>query len=514
MLIEKIKIIKHNEVYVKILCEKHISKELHDYFSFFVPGFQFVPAFKNKIWNGKIHLYHLDTCLIYHGLLSYIELFCKERGYTYEYSDPRPDLTDDYPEYHADKFISELKLQSGGENIEVRDYQKNAYITCIRNRRGLLISPTASGKSLIIYLLMRQFLMYKGCKKGLIIVPTTSLVEQLFSDFRDYSTANGFDVTENVHRIYQGKSKHTELPVTISTWQSIYEQPKEYFEQFDFVLGDEAHLFKAQSLTKILTQCINTKYRVGLTGTLDGSKTHKLVLEGLFGTVSKVTTTKELMDNKQVADFSIKCLILKHSDEICELMHKKTYQEEMEYLILDAQRNKFIKNLAVSLKGNTLILYQYVDKHGKILYDLISKTKNIGERKVFFVYGNTDTEVREEIRRITESLNDAIIVASYGTFSTGINIKNLHNIIFASPSKSRVRNLQSIGRSLRLGKNKEKATLYDIADDMRYKNNMNFTLKHFVERTKIYNEEKFSYKIYKIGLKNGGSNLYSETKDK
>jgi superfamily II DNA or RNA helicase len=505
MLIEKLKVIKHNESYVKILCENHISKELHDFFSFFVPGYQFVPAYRNKIWNGKIYLYHIDTKLIYHGLLSYIEIFCNERQYTLEYGDPRPDLNDDYSEYHADKFIKELNVQSRGKSIGVRDYQKSAFMSAIRNRRSLFVSPTASGKSLIIYLIIRQLLDYKNCNKGLIIVPTTSLVEQLYSDFVDYSTSNNFDASENIHRVYQGRDKYSDLPVIISTWQSIYTLPKEYFEQFDFVIGDEAHLFKAQSLTKVMSQCTNAGYRIGLTGTLDGTKTHKLVLEGLFGKVNKVTTTKELMDNKQLAEFSIKCLILKHDEEICKLMKGKTYQEEMEYLILNEARNKFIKNLAVSLKGNSLILYQYVDKHGKILYDIISKTKNIGERKVFFVYGKTDAETREEVRKITEQENDAIIVASYGTFSTGINIRNLHNVIFASPSKSRVRNLQSIGRGLRLGDNKTKAVLYDIADDLRHGKHMNFTLKHFVERTEIYNEEKFAYKLYKIGLKNGNN---------
>ena len=500
----KIIVTKRNEAYVKIKCERGIAQELSDYFTFFVPGHQFTPAFRNRIWDGRIRLYDLRTNLIYHGLVSYIEAFCKERDYSLEYGDPRPDLTDDYPVYHADKFITELDLQSRGQPIGVRDYQKSAYIHSMRNKRALLLSPTSSGKSLIIYLLIRQILEYK-CKKGLIIVPTTSLVEQLYSDFADYSTANGWKVEDNVHRIYQGKDKHTNLPLTVSTWQSLYTQPNEYFEQFDFILGDEAHLFKAQSLVSIMTKCVNAKYRIGLTGTLDGTKTHKLVLEGLFGTVEKVTTTKELMDNKQIADFIIKCLVLKHDDEICQLMKGKTYQEEIEYLILNENRNKFIKNLSVSLTGNTLILYQYVDKHGKILYDMISNTKNIGDRKVFFVYGKTDTETREEVRRITEEENDAIIVASYGTFSTGINIRNLHNIIFASPSKSRVRNLQSIGRGLRIGDNKTEAVLYDIADDLRYKNHMNFTLKHFVERTKIYNEEKFTYKLYKIGLKNGSS---------
>ena len=500
----KLIVSKRNEAYVKVKCERGVAQELSEYFTFFVPGHQFTPAFRNKIWDGKIRLFDLRTFELYHGLLPYIENFCREREYSLEYGDPRPDLTEDYPVYHADKFITELNLQSRGEDIGVRDYQKTAYIHAMRNKRALLLSPTSSGKSLIIYLIIRQLLEYK-CEKGLIIVPTTSLVEQLYSDFADYSTANGWDVSANVHRIYQGKDKNTTLPLTISTWQSLYTQPKEYFEQFDFIMGDEAHLFKAQSLVTIMSSCINSKYRIGLTGTLDGTKTHKLVLEGLFGITEKVTTTKELMDNKQIADFKIKCLVLKHDDEICQLMKGKTYQEEMEYLILNDNRNKFIKNLSVSLTGNTLILYQYVDKHGKILYDMISNTKNIGDRKVFFVYGKTDTETREEVRRITENENDAIIVASYGTFSTGINIRNLHNVIFASPSKSRVRNLQSIGRGLRLGDNKTEAVLYDIADDLRYKNHMNFTLKHFVERTKIYNEEKFTYKLYKIGLKNGSS---------
>lgn len=500
----KLIVTKRNESYVKIKCERSTAQELSEYFTFYVPGHQFTPAFRNKIWDGKIRLFDLRTFELYHGLLTYIEAFCSERDYVLEYGDPRPDLTVDYPVYHADKFITSLSLQSRNKDIEVRDYQKSAYVHAIRNQRCLLLSPTASGKSLIIYLIIRQLLDYR-CKKGLIIVPTTSLVEQLYADFADYSTANQWDVATSVHRIYQGKDKNSDMPLTISTWQSIYTQPKEYFEQFDFVIGDEAHLFKAQSLTSILSQCVNARYRVGLTGTLDGTKTHKLVLEGLFGQVQKVTTTKELMDEKQLADFSIKCLVLKYEEDVCMLLRDKTYQEEIEFLILNEQRNKFIKNLAVSLKGNTLILYQYVDKHGKILYDMISKTENIGNRKIFFVYGKTDTETREEVRRITEEENDAIIVASYGTFSTGINIRNLHNIIFASPSKSRIRNLQSIGRGLRISESKVSAVLYDIADDLRHKNHMNFTLKHFVERTKIYNEEKFIYKLYKIGIKNGSS---------
>jgi superfamily II DNA or RNA helicase len=500
------KVILHrvNDVYLKIQCEKSTAYEISDFFTFFVPGFQFTPAFRNKTWDGKIRLFDTRNYQIYFGLIEYLKIFCEERNYEIEYANFEKREKEKYSLELLNQFIEKLKISSRGKPIEVRDYQVQAFHSAINNKRGLFISPTASGKSLIIYLLIRFMMSVEKCKKGLIIVPTTSLVEQLSSDFADYSELNGFEVSENVHKIYQGKDKVSETSkLYVSTWQSIYNMPKEYFEQFDFVIGDEAHLFKAQSLTKILTQCVNTKFRVGLTGTLDGSKTHKLVLEGLFGKVEKVITTKELMDRKQVADFKIKCLVLKYDDEICKYMKDKTYQEEMEYLVLNPNRNKYIKNLSVSLKGNSLILYQYVDKHGKILYDMIFK--ELENRKCFFVYGKTETETREDIRNITEKENDAIIIASYGTFSTGINIRNLHNIIFASPSKSRVRNLQSIGRSLRIGDNKTEAVLYDIADDLRYKNHINFTLKHFIERTKIYDEEKFSYKLYKIGVKNGSN---------
>ena len=485
---------KVNEVYVKVNCERHVAQELSQFFEFFVPGHQFVPAFRNKIWDGRIRLFDLRNNQLYIGLLPYFEEFCRERSYTWAHDE----IEDEYSVYHAKKFIKELDIHSNGKPIEVRDHQINAFVHAMQRRRALLLSPTASGKSLIIYMLFRQMLRYKEGSKGLIIVPTTSLVEQLFSDFGDY---NNGAMGEYVHRIYQGKEKHTDKPLTISTWQSLYQLPKEYFHQFDYIIGDEAHLFKAQSLTTILTSCINAKYRIGLTGTLDGTKTHKLVLEGLFGQVKQVTTTRELMDKKQVSDFEIKCLILKHPDDICLEMKDKDYQAEIQYLIACEARNKFIKNLAVNLGNNTLILYQMVAKHGQVLYDMIRNTENIGDRKVFFVHGGTETEDREKIREIMEKENDAIIVASYGTFSTGINIRNLHNIIFASPSKSRVRSLQSIGRGLRNSEGKDKATLYDIADDLRYKKHMNFTLKHFVERVKIYTEEKFSFKTYKIGLK-------------
>lgn len=481
-----------NETYIKFDCDRSIAQELSEYFTFFVPGYQFTPQYKSRVWDGKIRLADLRTFTIYRGLLPYIEKFCKERNYKLEI-ESQISTTQEFSLVEAKNFIDSLKLPH-----EVRDYQLKSFVNGIRNKRMLLVSPTASGKSLIIYLIVRYLL--RTCKKGLLIVPNISLVAQMTKDFADYSVNNNFDVSETIHQIYQGKDKVSETSkLYISTWQSIYNLPKEYFDQFDFVIGDEAHQFKAKSLTTILTGCSNSKYRIGCTGTLDGTQTHRLVLEGLFGPVYQSTTTSDLIEKGQLADFKIKCLILKYPENVCKESKGWDYQAEINYIVSSKKRNEFIKNLILSLKGNTLVLFQLVEKHGRILYNLIKEEAK--KRHVFFVYGGTDVEIRESIREITEKENDAIIVASYGTFSTGINIRNLHNVVFASPSKSRIRNLQSIGRGLRKGDNKDQATLYDISDDFRTGKFTNFTLKHFIERVKIYDDEKFDYKFYNIEIK-------------
>jgi superfamily II DNA or RNA helicase len=350
-----------------------------------------------------------------------------------------------------------------------------------------VISPTASGKSLMIYSIVRYFAEQQ--KNTLIVVPTTSLVEQMYKDFASY----GWDADSYCQKIYAGREKEASKPVVITTWQSIYKLPKTYFENFEVVVGDEAHQFKSASLVKIMTKLHTTKYRYGFTGTLDGTQTHKLVLEGLFGPSYKTIKTHELMEKGYLAKLNAKIILLKHPP-----LGFDTYEEEIQYLISHEQRNKFIKNLALDLKGNTLILYSRVETHGEILYNSINSSD---DRKVFFIHGGVDVENRELCRSITEKENNAIIVASYGTFSTGINIKRLHNIIFASPSKSRIRNLQSIGRVLRKGKGKVKAVLYDIADDCSTEVKRNYTLNHLIERIKIYNEENFNYDLVKVKLK-------------
>ena len=479
---------KKNEVFLHIQAEPHVCMELSDHFTFEVEGAKFSPAYRNKYWDGKIRLFSTATGEIYCGLLDKIVSFCDRHDYTYEFTNN---------EYYGTPFEVNENISYAGVkdymtaicNHSPRKYQVEGVYDALRHNRKLLISPTASGKSLMIYSLVRYYTSKH--EKILLVVPTTSLVEQMYKDFRDY----GWDAESYCHRIYAGKEKTNEYPVTITTWQSVHKLPRSFFEDYSVVIGDEAHLFKSKSLISIMTKLHHAKYRYGFTGTLDGTQTHKWVLEGLFGPSYKVTKTDELMRQGHLSQLDIQCLVLKHPKKKFE-----TYQDEIQYLIEHENRNKFITNLTLDLKGNTLVLFSRVEAHGAVLYEKINTNKQ-SDRKVFFIHGGVDAEERELVREITENENNAIIVASYGTFSTGINIKNLHNVIFASPSKSRIRNLQSIGRVLRKGSNKIKATLYDISDDCTYNSRKNYTLNHFIERIKIYNEENFNYEIITINLR-------------
>lgn len=480
----------------QLMVETHpaIDQELRDYFSFMVPGAKFMPAYKRKVWDGKVKLYNMVTKQLPVGLYTHLRRFCGDRFYPLEILEHEvygiPSYKDDIDHPLLVKFLAQLQCP-----FEARDYQYKAIAHGIENLRCILLSPTGSGKSFIIYNLMRYcYEVTEG--KILVVVPTTSLVEQMYKDFGDY----GYDVDTYCHRIYSGKEKVTDKRIIISTWQSIYKFGHEWYEQFDAVFGDEVHLFKAKSLSSMMDKCINAKYRFGLTGTLDGTETNKLVLEGIFGPTYQVTRTVELQKQNTLAELDISILLLRYHNDECVKMRNTKYQEEIDFIVTYEPRNKFISKLALNQTGNTLVLFQFVDKHGKILYDMIKSMAADG-RKIFYVSGEVDATDREQIRGIVEKQKDAIIVASLGTFSTGVNIRNLHNIVFATPSKSQVKVLQSIGRGLRKSDDGSVTKLYDIADDLHIGSDKNFTLKHSAERIKIYTKEGFKYKVYPVDLK-------------
>lgn len=478
-----------NHSMMAVLCEPGVRHELSEYFSFMVPGAKFMPAFKRKQWDGKIRLFNNLTCELNVGLYTKLCKFASDRHYHLQLKHSPYGLPNDRNKVDHQNLVSSQALWK--MPFAPRDYQYDAITHGIERKRCLLLSPTGSGKSFIIYNLMRWYLENND-KAVLVVVPTTSLVEQMYKDFSDY----GMDVEEEVHKIYSGKDKKTSKRVIVTTWQSVYRLGADWFEAFGCVFGDECHLFKAKSLSTMMNKCSEAEYRFGTTGTLDGTQVNKLVLEGLFGPTKRVTFTRDLQDKGTLAKLKIDMLMLDYPKEVRRINKGRTYQEEVDFLVGHEPRNKLIRNISLTQQGNTLVLYQYVEKHGEVLYKMIKEKHD----QVFYVHGGTDVSDREAIRGIVEGSNGAIIVASLGTFSTGINIRNLHNIVFASPSKSQVKVLQSIGRGLRKADNGQDTKLYDLSDDLTYSDEKNFTLKHAEERVKMYNREKFDFELHKVHI--------------
>ena len=350
---------KESEVYLKLSCEPGIRMELNQYFRFRPKNYQFMPMFRRRKWDGYVYLFNFDNGRIYYGLKKEVQRFANDREYKLidQTNDPLEIISNE--KYY--EFLTSFPCQ-----YKLRDYQSNAVRHSINERRCVLLSPTASGKSLIIYYLIR----YYYPKKSLIIVPTLSLVSQMYTDFQSYADKN-FEVENLVHKIFGGQEKETTKPIVISTWQSLYELKKPFFTDFEVVIGDEAHLYKAKSLTKIMKNLENAPYRIGTTGTLDEVEVHKLILEGLFGSTKRVTSTKELIKKKTLSEISIKCLILRYSKEASSIVSKLNYQEEIDFLVSHTERNKYICNLVKGLTGNTLVLFQLVEKHGNILYSML-----------------------------------------------------------------------------------------------------------------------------------------------
>ena len=484
---------KLNDAYLKFEGDKADLQTLSDYFTFKVPGAHFTPAYKNRYWDGKIRLANLRDNTIYAGLVQDIAKFSKDLDIQVEFEGTKsnmPGVAQNVSDKILDGFLDALDPHSGGKKIQMRDYQVEAFKEGVRKQRMLCLSPTASGKSLIIYALARWWRETHD-KKILIIVPTINLVTQMMSDFIDYSQ----DKFHDMHGIMGGVDKNTDKRVVVSTWQSIHKKSAGYFAQFGSVLVDEVHHAQSKSIQSIMNKLVVCPDRIGMTGTIQEAKTHELVLKGLFGPIQKITSTKELIERDQISDVKIQLLRLNYPDEDKKLVKDMNYQDEIAHIIQHTKRNNFISKLAADLPGNTLVIFGRIS-HGK---DIHSLTSALSEKDVHYIAGETDKESREMTRQFAEK-NNVIIIASLGVFSTGVNIRNLHNLIFAHPSKSKIKVLQSIGRILRKTDDGKPATVYDIVDDIKYKSRDNFTLRHAGERFRFYTEEKFDYKINSIDI--------------
>lgn len=475
---------KTDDVHIRIHADPGIKMELAAHFTFEVPGYKFMPAYKNGTWDGKIRLFHAMSGQLYTGLVDHVKDFCSVRGYDIMV-DPALE-PDEIPEDIGYGLAKHYKTK-----YEPRYYQADTVHISLSHKRAILLSATSSGKSFSIYLIVR-YLQEIG-KRILIVVPTTSLVRQMHSDFVDY---NNGELPFSVSMIEGTKVKDNTADLVIATWQGIHRLSKDWFDEFDAVIGDECHSFKAKSLIGIMEKCTDCEYKLGFTGTLDGAECNELVLQGLFGKKHHIIDVATLIADGTLVDFKIFGMVLNYPEWVKKALRKSEYKTEMDYIVQQSNRNLLIRNLARKINGNTLILYEYVEKHGSVLYDLLKSDDHI----VLFVSGKDSTDYREDVRRITEENDNVIIIASYGVFRQGINIVNIDNLIFASPTKSKIRFMQSIGRVLRRGINNTKSTLYDIADDLSIGSYENHTLRHFRERIKTYAIEGLKYSIINMDI--------------
>lgn len=473
-----------DEVYMRIDSDdKGLLREIADHYTFKVPGYKFMPAYKLGRWDGTIRLFSTVKRKMYRGLLESVKKFAEKRN-VQVHVDPLLEEKYTITEEQFRKFVNELNIPNIKDTF---DYQDEAVMDAIREKRRLILSPTGSGKSLMIYLLTMWFGV-----KTLIIVPRIALVNQLAGDFEEYGYKN------EVHKVFSGKDKYSDNPITITTWQSIYKLKSDWFDQYDMVIVDEVHNATANSLKNIMEKMTRCELRYGFTGTLDEAETHELVLTGLFGPVRRAAWTHELIERDVLSDLKIRVLVLHYDDAIKRSLHNSSYDTEIDFIVTHPERNKMIVNLANKLPGNTLILYRFVEKQGKKLFEMLQDTNEADN--VFHYYGGTDVDEREAIRKVLETKKNAKIAASIQTFGEGVNVKNLDNIILASPSKKRIKNLQAIGRILRKSGNKTAMT-YDIADNLQLpKERPNHTLRHFSHRIKTYQEEKFDFTIHNITL--------------
>lgn len=494
-----IRVFKENETFMRVDCSEELMLKLFDHFSFFAPKYIFDPRYKAGDWDGQIHLLRADRRL-YLGLFDKLQEYADEHGIEL-IADWDPHEETDFSQADAEDFIKKIVHNT---SINPYDYQIKGFIEAIGRRRTILVSPTASGKSLTIYLIA-WLLAWKMGGRILIIVPRTQLAHQIFGDFLDYSNGK---TTGKVRLIQGAKSKEniTER-VVVAVWNSIYKMPPEWFAQFSGVIGDEVHGFQAKSLRSIVENMDACPYRIGLTGSMGKTKVHHLVLEGLFGSPLTLATSKALQERGILAQLNIRALVLKHDRDVLrrdlynydpkELTGSQKFAKEIAFIISRDRRNEFIAKLVAGLKGNTLILCDRVDDHGLLLHEKISALK---PGKTHFVHGKVAVKAREAVRTIVETSDDMAITASLGSFSTGINMKRIHNIVFAYIYKAPITLMQSIGRGLRVAADKTTCQLIDITDDLRLSDHGrdNYVLGHFKERIAVYREEQFQFKVSSV----------------
>lgn len=495
-------ITKVNETWIRVECpEQYQELDIQDRFSFQVETAKYS---RNKHWNGVKQLYNRRTKLFPIGLLLELLSFFEVQEFDYQLD---PDLIPDSETLDLEdvKHLVEDIIRpkdKTGQDIHVQDFQYDALLYILNMGRSVCLSATSSGKSLIIYLALRIYQLIDDLrgKTLCVTVPSITLVNQMWSDFDQYSCGTGWSIDKHCQKMYGTTEKTITRKIVITTWQTQSKLSQAVLDKIGVIFFDECHLCKAKTLSTICESLTSCEFKHGLTGTLDGCEVNELSIQGLLGPVKKVVSAKEIMDIGFASKVKVNMMLLNHNivtqgeftkfrKQYFKTLTKKhrndDYLCELEFLNVLNKRKEFLFEFIESLPGNTLVLFDRVVSYGEIWYQ---EYKESHPDNTFYITGKVSGDDRETIRIGMESQEQSTLWASYGTLSTGVSINKLHNCVLISSAKSKIRVLQTIGRMMRLHSTKNEANIYDIVDNLGFEN---FMMTHAQQRIEFYTNEEF-----------------------
>lgn len=528
---------KVNNSYAKVVWE-HTSEDpynqnpyttLDNLYAIRPEGFMFDPKFKanrkNRFskYDGKVRLYKILPSLLPLGLVREAVRNLRNFGWKVEIDEEIISSFLDKTDYSEliDSFCRAIENACG---LSPRDYQRKILSLALRLKRSSFRAATGAGKSLAMYMIVRFFMKAINPQMNfLILVPNINLVNQLYRNFRDdYGWKNIDEYVGMYHSDFTQSEKNLAIgkKILISTWQSMgsmleKDKSAEYFSRFSCIIVDELHTAKNDQsvINKVISSCGNAEYRFGLTGTIPRHILNQKVLIGNFGEIQQIISSKELIDRGELSKAKIVEVKIPYDQYTIDLCRKKKIPLDAEYELsrLTSSHEYAIHSLIrdgyIKKDQNTLILMKYVENS-----EVDNMVKMLEEKhpdfKIRFAHGKVKVKTRDSILQEIESESGIIVVATYSTFGTGFNMKNLHNVIFSSDCKSYFKILQSIGRSLRVHKSKTMARIFDLHHmieesyfstrankQMEFKSNLS---RHYYEREDFYNEEEYPLEYHEI----------------
>lgn len=484
-----------------------------------IRNWMFNPLVKKKLWDGGICF--LDSSnRIPVGLISKVKEISNRFNLNLEIQGEHLSIWNEFDPTHFDEWA--LNFSSSLEK-KPRDYQIDAAKKIIQSRRSISELATSAGKTMIMFIVFSYLKHVGELKRMLIVVPNTNLIIQTAEAFKEYSrTDSTLDFTFQMISGESNDKERSDAQLVIGTFQSLVKLEESWFKGFDCICVDEAHFTNASSVKKVISKCASAKFKFGLSGTLQQDDTaDALTIQAFIGPMINKVTPNDLFEKKVATPVNIKVVRLVHTNENLkkklfdlrcikgEVSGDKQLSIERELIIRSNERFRVVCDMIKKSNNNSLVLFQNIkDDYGRRIYDQLREETD--DREIFYVDGSTSSGLRDDYKKSMEEANNRILVASFGTFSTGISINNIHNIFFVESYKSEKVVKQSIGRGMRLNANKDRVTIIDFQDDLSWKGHdgksrykkleKNYLLKHGEARIEIYKNEGFPFKVYTMEI--------------